>query len=232
MNKFLSSLVLSIILCTTAQAAFIDYNGQVKASDLTTNSWVSGTNMWGSIDSSSGTGSNSEGLNSLNGLDISQFSFNFGDLELTNHLSPGQNTLGWEYYSEGDTSVEKVRFYYAGVEWASGSLNFLQTDVDNSMDTTATGFGTLNLNSATIDGLVFFNEIMLLTDGSGLMSFDINNFDPLGSFGLFSSTGRFSINSVPTPPSIALLAVGLIALFSRNIKRHKDTNRLTHRGYT
>jgi len=112
MKKYLSVLLINIALfAPIAQAAYIDYYGTVKADTNTSYSWVSGSTMWGTVEDGGGTGTASSGFTSLNGLDISLFTFTFGDLELTNHLSPTATEAGFEYYSESDGSIEKMQFF-------------------------------------------------------------------------------------------------------------------------
>jgi len=210
--KILSSILLfSITLFfSTAQAAYIDYNGTVKADTTTSIPWVAGSTMWGAVEDGTGTGTFSSGFASLNGLDISLFTFTFGDLELTSYLSP-TSVAGFEYYSEGDGSVEQMHFYYDSNLWASATLNFLQVDVDNKDDTSATGFGTANLSSAGVSN-AFFNEVMALTGGSGLLNFDVYDFTPVNKTGDFTSIGRITVSSVPLPAAFWLFAPVMLGI--------------------
>jgi len=219
MKKYLSVLLINIALfAPAAQAAYIDYNGNVNADTNTSYSWVLGSTMWGAVESGDGTGTASSGFTSLNGLDISLFSFTFGDLELTDYLSPTATEAGFEYYSEGDGSIEQMQFFYDGGLWASATLNFLQVDVDNSSDASATGFGSANLTSYGLND-AFFNEVMLLTGGTGLLTFDISGFTPINSTGDFTSTGRISVSAVPLPAALWLFGPALLGFMGFRRKK-------------
>jgi len=172
----------------------------------------------GAVESGDGTGTASSGFTSLNGLDITLFSFTFGDLELTSQLSPTATEAGFEYYSEGDNSVEQMQFFYNGDLWASATLNFLQVDVDNSSDSSATGFGTANLTSSGLDD-TFFNEVMFLTGGTGLLTFDVSGFTPINLKGDFTSTGRISVSAVPLPAALWLFGPALLGFMGFRRKK-------------
>jgi len=210
-HKILGFFILSF-LWTTSQAAIIEYSGTVQAQKDTDIPWVAGSTMWGEIDSANGVALRSEGLTSLQDLNIALFRFDFGDLELTDYLSPTANEAGWQYYTEGDLIAQPITFYYSDTEWASGKVNFLQTNVNNSADIFATGSGSVNLEAYTTDGSDFYNEVMSLTSGTGLMEFSIANFTAVNNAGLFNSSGKIFISPVPTPSTMALMLLGLLIL--------------------
>ncbi|MBV1961422.1 MAG: hypothetical protein KUG52_05470 [Immundisolibacteraceae bacterium] len=223
MRKYFVGLLLGTALFSTVlQAAYIDYDGTVEAATPTNFGFVLGSTMWGSVEQGGGTGTASDGFSSLAGLVLSKFSFTFGDLELTDHLSPTATAAGFEYYSEGDNSIQPMQFFYDGDLWANATLNFLQVDVTNINDADATGSGTANLTSAGVDS-AFFNEVMALTSGSGLLTFDIYNFKPVDSGGNFQSAGRISVPSasVPEPTFLLLTGPALLGLFG--LRRKQST---------
>lgn len=204
-------LVLMFFGIQTGNAASIDFNGSVSAANLTNYSWVLGSKMWGSIEDGSGAGTSAEGFSSLAGLDMTLFSFTFGDLELTDHLSPGSSSAGYEYYSEGDGSTQAMEFFYDGALWASGSLDYLRIDVDNASDSAAIGFGVATLTSAGVNA-AFYNEVLSLTGGSGRLNIEVFNFFPVSN-GTFGSLGKISVASVPVPAAVVLFASGLMSVF-------------------
>lgn len=218
MKIFPTMLVMSAILFTSAaQAAYINYDGRLKADTTTQIPWVTGSTMWGAVEDGGGRGTFSSGFSSLNGLDMSLFSFTFGDLELTNYLSPTASEAGFEYYSEADNSVDEMHFYYDGDLWAKAALNFLQVDVDNKNDNFATGFGTANLTSPGVSN-AFFNEVMALTAGSGLLTFNVYDFTPVDSAGNFTSAARITVSSVPLPAAFWLFAPVLFGMIKSRRK--------------
>jgi len=207
----------SAIMADTARAAEIDFVGQAQSANLTTIPHVLGATMWGSIETGSGMGVSATGLSSLDGLDLSKFTYTYGDLELTSYESPTLTTPGFQVFSEGDSSLQPIRFFYDGNEWAVGTLNYIRVDVDSVIDTTAVGSATANLTTAGTADDTFFNEVMLLTGGSGLLTFSVDSYFPVDNSGNFSTTGTIFISSVPEADTYAMMfaGLGLLAFVAR-----------------
>ena len=199
-----------LILSQPLAAAQIQFFGTSQNSVDTGIPWVGGSTMWGHLDSASGTGLSTTGFNSLTSFDITKLAFNFGNLDLTSHLSPDAASAGYEVYTD-DGSGTPFEFTYDGDLWAAGDVNFLQTDVTNSSDIDATATMSVTLLSAGIDD-AFFSEIMLLTGGSGMITLNANSFTPINASGLFSSVTTLELTSVPVPAAVWLFGSGLIGL--------------------
>jgi hypothetical protein len=54
--------------------------------------------MFESLDNGNATATSQVGFSYFDTHDITQLTWTFGDLELTNHLSPGASSAGFEYY--------------------------------------------------------------------------------------------------------------------------------------
>ena len=176
--------ILALLLQSfAANAAFINFNSQLQAAGTTTHPWVFGSTMWSEIVSSSGIGSSYEGFSSLNGLDISKFSFSFGGLTLTSFLSPGVNSPGFERYTG---ATDPFEFFYDGQLWASGTIAYVLNEVENSNDLGG-ATSEITLTSAGVDD-TFYNEMLALTDGTGTFIMTAGNFQQVDENGLFSST--------------------------------------------
>ena len=163
--------------------------------------------MFESLDNGNATATSQVGFSYFDTHDITQLTWTFGDLELTNHLSPGASSAGFEYYSEADNDVTDFEMFQNGALVASGDVLYLRTDVANSSDTSATGTAEVTLTTAGVDS-TFFDEVMTLSGGTGTLSVEIGNFDPV-SYSEFNSSGTLTV--VPEPSATALF-VGLFAL--------------------
>lgn len=201
-GKLISGLAGSLLMASTLSAQVFEYGGQTQAANITNHDWVLGSKMWGTIEAGSGVGTSSDGFTSLANIDISKFTFTFGDLELTNFLEPGPASAGFEVYSEGDGSVQPIQFFYDGNLWASGDVFDITINVDNSNDATAVGTSRVQLTAPGVDA-AFYNEVIALSGGTGLLDFQIADFFPVDDAGLFSSTG--SVSPVPEPSTYALV---------------------------
>lgn len=168
--------------------------------------------MWGSVETAGGTGSSTSGFASLAALNPSLITFSLGDLELSSHLSPGTSTSGFEYYSEVDASVTPFNLYYDGALWATGTTSFLQSDVANKNSTTATGTGAVYLTAPGLDP-AFYNEVMNITGGTGLLQIAVSNFSAVDNAGNFTMVG--SLAATPEPSRLLLLGLGLLPTLLR-----------------
>ena len=205
-------------LSPAASAATLDVVGTVHCTDLTGPSWVGPTVMWTSVDSGTFSGTAQAGFATF--ADPALLTFSYGDLELdlTRSQSPGADTIGFEYYTELDSSVQPFEVRYNGVLWASGTTDFLRTEVDNSDDYTAVGTGRASLTAATVDGAAFFAEVLALTGGTGHLDFDISDFHAVDNAGNFASVGVMT--AIPEPASASVLA-GLGALALGALRRRR-----------
>lgn len=142
-------------------------------------------------------------------------------------VSPGPASEGKEDYrydTLGGTADKNLIFYYDnGVvleEWVSGYITRFVTTVTDIDADTATGFGEVVITESTAAGMDFFNEIMTLSNGTGLIEYTATNFlsTDLSVPGSFSSDGSFTV--VPEPSSWASL-VGVCALSVAFLRRRK-----------
>lgn len=206
------SVAFALFVATSGSAATIDYTGTINASDSSHNyPWVMGSTMWESIDSGNSTATDSSGIAYFDSHDVVNLSWTFGDLELTDHLSPGVETAGYEIYTENDGSFEPFTMYQDGVVIATGISTSLRTDVENNMDDTAVGVGYVTLTAAGEDS-EFYDEIMTLSGNTGELRLDIDSFSPTANEGVFTSTGTVSV--VPEPSVGALMGLGLMGFLT------------------
>jgi hypothetical protein len=207
----------SLCLSQSLAAAQVEFFGTSQNSVATPYPWVAGSTMWGHLDNANGTGQSATGFTSLASIDISKLSFTFGDLDLTSYLSPGPASAGYEIYTD-DGAGTPFQFLYDGDLWATGTVHYLQTDVANSSDLNATATLSVSLLSAGVDD-AFFNEIMLFTGGSGMITLNAHSFTPINASGLFSSVTTLELTAVPIPATAWLFGSALLGL--AGIKRKK-----------
>lgn len=207
-NRIFSLISIALVTASPLTAVVINWSGTTTNSDTTSSlAWVQGSHMFESLDNGNATATSQVGFSYFDTHDITQLTWTFGDLELTNHLSPGASSAGFEYYSEADNDVTDFKMFQNGALVASGDVLYLRTDVANSSDTSATGTAEVTLTTAGADS-TFFDEVMTLSGGTGTLSVEIGNFDPV-SYGEFDSSGTLTV--VPEPRATALF-VGLFAL--------------------
>jgi hypothetical protein len=156
-----STLATQLYLPPDGRALFWYYSPQFNANMYAYQSLAGG----------SMTGSNILGFASLAGVDPSTVNFTFGALPLQSLTSAANNT---------------VTEYYAGGHWTLNAGGVVVTGINLTMsvvtDTTtdrATGFGRASVVGPTNSPL--YQEIMEQTRGSGLLSFTIKRFNPVGS---------------------------------------------------
>ena len=218
-KKLLAATCVTFLTAIHAHSQMIMFFGQIQSADATANDWVLGSTMWGSIDTSSSTATSFVGFDSLDGLDPAKLTWTFGDLELTNFLEPTVGAAGFEVYTENDASIGLLEFFYDGVKWAEGTVDSLRVDVENSNDANAVGSGTATLTSAGADD-AFYNEVVAIS--GGILTFELDAFDPVDANGLFNTSG--TISAVPEPETYALvsgLALIAFAYFRRTGSRRK-----------
>ncbi|RLA44001.1 MAG: hypothetical protein DRR42_20995 [Gammaproteobacteria bacterium] len=197
----------SLFLAQPLAAAQIDFFGTSQNSVSTAIPWVAGSTMWGHLDVAGGAGQSTTGFTSLGGKDISKLGFSFGDLDLTSWLSPGPASAGYEIYTDDGTGTP-LEFSYDGDLWATGTVHFLRTDVANSSDLNATALMSVTLLSAGLDD-AFFNEIMSLTGGTGMITLNAHSFTPINASGLFSAVTTLELTAVPVPAAVWLFGSAL-----------------------
>ena len=206
-NAKSASFVFAVFMAMSSSAATIDYAGTIYTSDTSHSyPWVLGSVMWEAIDSGNSTATNSTGITYFDTHDVSKLTWTFGDLEMTDHLSPGADTAGYEIYTEDDGSTQPFTMLYDGEVIATGVSLSLRTDVENNMDATAVGVGYATLTAAGANS-AFYDEIMTLSGNTGNLKIDIDNFDPVEN-GVFNSTGTLSV--IPEPSMGALVGFGLM----------------------
>ena len=226
MRSLLKICIIVVMTTSRAQAeSFINFSGTAQNGNLGDIPWVVGTTMWETIETGEGMGTFTQDISTLEGLDPMLLTWTFGDLELTDFRSPtppGSEppaTFGFEFYSEADESVQPLEFFYDDVLWARGEVNELVVNVNHSSDIDATGTGLAKLNTPGVE-TDFFSEIMELSGGSGLLEFTIDEFDPVDSQGLFSSSGTITV--IPEPGTYGLFFLVCSVLYLLNHIRMKQ----------
>lgn len=219
----MSMRILCLLLASvvTVSAAKIEYSAVAQNANLTSHDWVFGSKMWGTIESGTSTATLIEGFSSLAGLDPAQFTWTFGDLELSSYLVPTATTAGFEVYSETDASVTPLNFYYGGSLLATGTLFDITVHVAHNMDGTAAGTGTGQITGAGINS-AFYDEIMVLTGGSGRLSFTVGDFYAVSNSGQFGSSGVLTFPepaSVPEAGSAVFYLAGALLLLGGASRR-------------
>jgi hypothetical protein len=213
-NRFSAMGVFVVAMCVflaqPLSAAQIEFFGTSQNSVATSIPWVSGSTMWGHLDDASGAGQSTTGFSSLSGKDISKLDFSFGNLDLTDWLSPGAASAGYEIYTD-DGAGTPLEFSYDGDLWATGTVAFLRTDVVDSSGINATAVLSATLLSAGVED-AFFNEIMLLTGGTGVIELNASSFTPVDANGLFTSVTTLELTAVPVPAAVWLFGSALAGL--------------------
>ena len=214
-------LAMAAALAGPASAATFDFGGKLVASNLTTQDWVLGSKIWGSIESGEGYGISQSGFNYFATHDITLLRFDFGDLELSSFLSPTVSSGGFERYSEVDLSLVPFTLSLAAsgggsTVIATGTSVYLYAEVSNLSDSTAVGMGLVTLTSPGSDP-TFYNEVLALTGGSGQLNLILASFVPENNQGLFTTTGSFT--AVPEPGEYA--AVSAAALLGLALWRRR-----------
>ena len=169
------------------------------------------------------------------GLDITLFTWEFGPMTLLGAgigdsvtQSPGAATQGFEDYRYDDSSgaaAKNLTFYYDSNEWVSGYVTQFVVEVDDNSDFDAVGGGSAYIDSFTVAGTDFYNELMSLTNNTGLLDFVATSFTPVVGTdpGTFSSAGQIStVSAVPEPSSWALI-IGSAALAAVASRRWRAT---------
>lgn len=216
-----------VIACAgTVFGARIEYSAITQNGNITGHDWVLGSKMWGSIESGTSTATHIEGFSSLAGLNPSLLTWTFGDLELTSFLEPTADTAGYEIYSESDSNVIPLNFYYGGNLLASGTVYDITVHVANANDVNAAGVATGRIESPGSDD-AFFDEIMGFTGGSGLLSFTIGEFYSMSSSGQFGSSGVLTFTApVPAPEGASTaLCLGFGFLLLSGVKALHGTGK-------
>ncbi|MDG2124160.1 MAG: hypothetical protein P8J87_10705, partial [Verrucomicrobiales bacterium] len=154
--------VLSAVI--TANSAVINYAGVTTNTSITAIPWVTGSTMWGEIETGVAKGTSQVGFSSLDGLDPSKLEWQFGGLELEigTAVSPGPASAGFEKYID-QGSATSLQFSYDGVLWASATINEFEVNVDDVNDFNAAGVGKATFVSFEPAGSNFFINVMALT---------------------------------------------------------------------
>lgn len=218
-SRLNSTLVAAVALSVATHAASFDFTGLLQAANLTAIPWVNGSNpptpelqfyMWGTIETGSGTGTSQSGFSYLVGKNPALLTFTFGDLELDTYQSPLIGAMGFERYTDTDSSSVPFTISYNGVMIAEGTSEYLYDEVDHISDLTAVGTGRVTLHTPGSDP-TFFNEVSAITGGTRQLDVTLTNFDPVNNAGLFATAGSITATPVPEPEEYAALAAaGLV----------------------
>ncbi|WP_269543201.1 hypothetical protein [Cerasicoccus fimbriatus] len=232
-------LVYSLFSLSTlsASAAFITYqNGVTNTINADGDPWVTGTSMYLNIVDDygssplgpSGATGNTTDLDTFSpgggGFDISLLTWEFGSLDLYTGpgsvtQSPGPASPGFEDYRISGAGPN-LTFYYNGDEWVTGDLTRFITAVDNVNDFEATGTGEATITNFTVAGTAFFNEIMSLTGGTGVITFTADGFSAVQGPDPATFTSDGTISIVPEP-GVTAAGIGAIVLGAVLIRRRK-----------
>ena len=208
------------------RAQVVEFSGQVQASNLTAIPWVTGSTMWGQIDSGNAGATSAVGFTSLSfgGFNPALFTWtigNGGELELGLNQSPGPALIGFEVYENTAGPAVDIQFSYNGDLWASGVVDQVRSEVANVNAQVGTGTGLVTLTAAGVDDS-FFNEVIALTGGSGKLNYTFTAFNPVNAQGLFNSLGSFTAVPEPTETAMVFGILGLGAVvLHRRIKAQK-----------
>ena len=108
--------------------------------------------MWGAIDYGSATATSVSGFDFASDASFNPglFAWSFGsngNMLLTDQLSPTSIEAGFELYSSDPTNPVTITFTYDGETLATGSADFIRTEVDNNTDIYAIGKGQATLTA-------------------------------------------------------------------------------------
>lgn len=164
------------------------------------------------------------------GLDIQLFSWQFatGGNDLDLYTGPGSLTLpptdddpgaeDYRYDTQNNTAPHNLSFYYDGVPWASGYVTRFVVEVENRFDLDATGWGNAVVTDFVAAGEDFFNELMSLSNGTGWLFFEVDEFVPYSIFDPATFLSSGTVHVVPEPATwagiLGLAVLGLV-LFVR-----------------
>lgn len=208
-----------LALPLAASAAVINFSGGSQSSNLTTQAWVFGSSMWGTIDIGSATATSVVGFSSIPNPALFSWSFSDLELDLAASQSPGAATPGWEIYRELDGAPQPIIFSYNGTQWATAMLtdDHYRIDVSHNLDAGAVGSATFVLDGVlNPSGQAFYDEVLSLSGGSGVITASVFDFYPVDLNGQFSSNGTLTV--IPEPGASAgwlALAALLLALWPR-----------------
>lgn len=206
-SGFLSAFAL--LAANPVTGASFSYSGSITPGGGSGGTWVEGQSMFTAIAIGSGTAASQSGFSYFATRDLALFTFQFGDVELSNFQSPGPDQLGFMYFSEASGAPTPFRFFYDGTEIASGLTDHINLMVDNDTDLGASGDGRVTLTTPGADP-TFFNEVMDKTGGSGRFNVYLSA-DALPTGGIMGMGGTFVTAAVPEPAEYAAV-VGLGAL--------------------
>jgi len=209
-----------------AWSATVDFEGTVVASDdsgpyLLT---VYGIDFFAfkNLDSGTAAATSSSGFTSLLGVSPANVSFQFGDLELLDVIY-GAGTAT-EVYGEGDGSPSFFDVYVSSTHVATGSD--LQVSIVTDTNplspnfATATGSGVVTLTGPS--GQPFFDEVAVLTGGSGMLEITLSSFIPLALSDPTTFAYEGTLTTVPIPPAVWLLGFGILGLLGFMSPRKHD----------
>lgn len=228
--------LVGLALTTGVQAQVVEFSGQIQAGELTEIAWVNGSKMWGSNENGTATATSVNGFNFPNqfgGFNVNQFSWEIGgtavdledlDLDVGQSQSPGVGVQGFEYYTNLDGPTTTITFKHGADVWATGTVDFVRTLVPHVNAVSATGTGQATITAHGGGDTTFFDDIMLLSGGTGQLDFTFTSFEAVDAAGLFNSAGSFTV--VPEPSEYALMFVllggGAIALRRARLRREGE----------
>ncbi|MEL0059338.1 MAG: hypothetical protein VW711_04240, partial [Verrucomicrobiales bacterium] len=153
--------------------------------------------MYLNVEEGTATANSINHLHSLEGLDpnLLTFSFDSGSparLSLTDSLSPGAASEGYEVYTNPTGIPVILTFTYDLDSWATAEVLEITTHVTDWLDDDATGKVRAVLTGGDS---AFYEELMFLSDGSGELDFTFDSFYPVSNplDDLFASIGSFTV---------------------------------------
>lgn len=219
------ALGLGLLVPQLSSAATIDVSGSIVASDATGPYILTygGVDFYAfnNFNNGTATATGFNGFSSLAGVSPSNISFDFGGVvRLSTVTNPASCTYGVDCLQSissygGPSSSFDV--YVNGTWVANGYVSSFVattiTDPNNPNFATATASGTAVVTGAGAGPNSFYNEVMSLTGGSGVVGVNAPQFYTLA----YTDPATFQLSgtlTVPEPSALALLGVASIVLLA------------------
>ncbi len=224
LRSFICILALSLAVagpCCAGDA--LDYNTEVVVTDWTNHSWVLPSGIPGTVETIIATLNNTD-FPSLDGLAL-PLTFEFSALTLSALHSPrpfgDSKALGFAVYSPTASSAFEI---HCGKElWATGAILSVRSEVPDSGADSIYTRATIALSApgpqASSIGLGFYNEIMNMTNNSGVV--DFNYLEAVSAFygdtdgkGHLVGRGKMLASAIPEPVTYSVVAGSLLLVFA------------------